>query len=314
MERAVAVRSLRPTSYDRPMRVAIASFHSVPPEFTDDQRLVVALASLGVEAERIPWDDESVDWGAFDAVVIRSTWDYALRRDEFVAWADSVGPRLHNAPALVRWNSDKRYLGDLAAAGIRVVDTTYLAPGEALPELAGEVVVKPTVSAGGRDSGRFSEATHDLALALIERIHGSGRSAMIQPYQASVDTVGETAIVCLDGEASHVLRKAAVLRPDEVAPVREDGVGAAEVMYDPELVVAGEAGEEEFEFAAEVMRSVTERFGYVPLYGRVDMVAAPDGAPTLMELEVIEPNLYLDQAPGAADRVARSIAARAAAA
>ena len=262
------------------MHVAIATFNGLPPEFRDDERLAAALAERGIEAERIPWDDQAADWAAFDAVVIRSTWDYAPRRDEFVAWADSVGDRLHNAPGLVRWNSDKRYLGDLAAAGIDVVETAYAEPGET-PELAGEVVVKPTVSAGAKDSGRFSERSHDEGMRLIERIHDSGRVVMIQPYQHSVDTLGETAIVCLDGKPSHVLRKRAVLRPDEVAPVREgDAIGAAEVMYDPELVVAGDATAAEFEFARRVLAHVTERFEYVPLYCRVDMVAARVARPS----------------------------------
>ena len=293
------------------MRVAIATFAAMPPEFTDDERVADALADLGGEVAHVPWDDPGADWSAYDAVVIRSTWDYAFRRDEFVAWAESVGARLHNSPEVVRWNSDKRYLGGLAAAGIPVVETSFVGPGDPPPELAGEVVVKPSVSGGARDTGRFSEDRHSEALDLIERIHSSGKTAMVQPYLASVDAVGETAIVCLDGEPSHVLRKRAVLRPDEVAPLRDDALRAAEVMYDPELVLAGEASDAEFELARQVIAHVVERFEYVPLYARVDMVAAPDGSPVLMELEAIEPNLYLDQAPGGAARVAAAIAARA---
>ena len=293
------------------MRVAIATFASMPPEFTDDERLADALHALDATAERVSWDDDSADWAAFGAVVIRSTWDYAQRRDEFVAWAESVGSRLHNSPGIIRWNTDKHYLGELEAAGLPVVHTDYIAPGDPVPALDGEVVVKPTVSAGAKDAGRFSERTHAEARALIDRVHSSGRSVMVQPYQASVDTTGETAIVCLDGEPSHVLRKAAVLRPDEVAPVRDDAIGAAEIMYDPGLVVAGEARQDEFELAREVIGHVSERFDYVPLYARVDMVAGPDGDPVLMELEAVEPNLYLDQAPGSAERVARAILARA---
>jgi hypothetical protein len=304
----------RPLSrlYDHRVRVAIATFASMPPEFTDDERLADAIAALGGEVARVPWDDSDADWSSFDAVVIRSTWDYAARRDEFVEWADSVGARLHNSPRVIRWNTDKRYMGDLEGAGLPVVHTEYLAPGEPAPALDGEVVVKPTISAGAKDSGRFSERTHADAHALIDRIHGSGRTVMVQPYQASVDITGERAIVCLDGEPSHVLRKAAVLRPDEVAPVRDDGVGAAEVMYDPKLVVAGEATEAELALARDVIAHVSGRFEYVPLYARVDMVAAADGSPVLMELEAVEPNLYLDQAPGSAERVAAAIAARAA--
>lgn len=292
------------------MRVAIATFVGVPPEFADDERLAGALTALGVEVARVRWDDPTAAWDGFDAVVIRSTWDYSSRRDEFVAWAESVGRRLHNPPDMVRWNSDKHYLADLAAAGIPVVETVYAAPGDPPPHLAGDVVVKPTVSAGAMDTGRFGPSAHDQALGLVERIRATGRTAMVQPYQHSVDEVGETAVVYLDGEPSHVLRKAAVLRPDEVAPVRDDALGAAEAMYDPGLVVAGAATEGELALARAVHDQVADRFGDVPLYARVDMVAGADGAPVLMEVELIEPNLYLDQAPGATERVARAIVMR----
>ena len=120
-------------TYDAPPCPSpIASFTAVPAQFTDDQRIVDALAARGVGPIVIPWDDPDADWRAFDAVVIRSTWDYARRREEFLRWCDSIGRRLHNCAALVRWNSDKRYLGDLGAAGIPVVDTAYVAPGEQL--------------------------------------------------------------------------------------------------------------------------------------------------------------------------------------
>ena len=99
------------------MRIAIATFASLPPEFTDDERLADSIAALGAEVARVPWDEADADWDSFDAVVIRSTWDYAPRRDEFVEWADSVGTRLHNSPEMIRWNTDKRYMGDLEARG-----------------------------------------------------------------------------------------------------------------------------------------------------------------------------------------------------
>ena len=291
------------------MSVAIASFAAMPAEFTDDQRIIDALAARGVLAQSVPWDDPDADWSAFDAVVIRSTWDYAQRREEFLGWAERVGDRLHNAPELVGWNSDKRYLGDLGSDGIRVVETSYLGPGEDTP-LEGEVVVKPTVSAGGRDSGRFGPAAHELARELIDEIHASGRTAMVQPYQPTVDSIGETAVLCIDGEPVHSLRKLAVLRPDEVAPTRDDAIGAAEVMYDPTLVTPSQATAAEIAFAHELVRAVAERFDYLPLYARVDMVPGSDGEPTLMELEAIEPNFYLDQVPATTEVVADAIVRR----
>jgi hypothetical protein len=171
-------------------------------------------------------------------------------------------------------------------------------------------VVKPTFSAGGRDTGRFSSARHDAAHELIAEIHQSGRTAMVQPYEGSVDERGETAVILLNGEPSHVLRKHAILRPDEVAPVRDDAIGAAEVMYDPGLVVAGTAGPQELELAREIVAFVRERTTYLPLYARVDMLTGPGGSPMLMELEAIEPNLYLHTSEGAAERLAGAIAER----
>jgi hypothetical protein len=293
------------------MRIAIASFSDMPPEFRDDERLAAALRERGAEVAIESWDDPAVDWDGLDLVVIRSTWDYSQRRDEFLAWVDRIGDRLHNSPAVVRWNSDKHYLRDLAAAGIRVVDTRYLNPGEPTPELDGEVVVKPSISAGGRDSGRFGPSTHGLALELVGAIQASGRVAMIQPYQPSVDAVGETAVLCIDGEPAHALRKGPVLRPDEVAPIADRPAGVAEVMYDPELVVAGEATEAELANARAVVAHVAERFDYLPLYARVDTVPCEDGEPVLLELEAIEPSFYLDRVPATTAVVADAIIGRA---
>jgi len=292
------------------VQVAIASFSGMPAEFTDDRRIVAALAERGVEAAVLAWDDPDADWSVPRMVVIRTTWNYARRREQFVRWCESLGDRLHNRVELVRWNSDKRYLGELADAGVPAVETTYVAPSEPLPELAGEVVVKPNVSAGGRNSGRFGPAAHDLARELIEAIRASGRIAMIQPYQPSVDTAGETAVLFIDGEPVHALRKRAVLRPDEVAPTRDDGVGAAEVMYDPGLVTPAEAADDELELARAVVAELRRRFDYLPLYARVDMIRASGGSPVLLELEAIEPNFYLDQVPSTTPLVVDAIVRR----
>jgi hypothetical protein len=293
------------------VRIGIATFHDLPPQFRDDELLAQALRERGARAAVEAWDDPSVDWDGFELVVIRSTWDYAQRRDEFLDWVERVGDRLENAPEVVRWNSDKRYLGDLDDAGIRVVETHYVAPGESAPALDGEVVVKPSVSAGGRDTGRFGPRAHGLASELIDKIRRSGRTAMVQPYQGSVDRVGETAVVCIDGEPVHALRKGPVLRPDEVAPMRDDGAGAAEVMYDPELVGPAEATEAELANARAIVAHLAERFDYLPLYARVDTIPGAGGEPVLLELEVIEPSFYLDQVPATTAVAADAIIARA---
>jgi len=291
------------------VHVALATCAAMPDGFEADRGLMKELEASGARVEYAIWDDPLVDWGDLDVVVVRSTFDYAGRRDEFLAWADSLDGRLHNPPAVLRWNSDKRYLFDLAADGLPVVPTTFVSPGEPLPELVGEVVVKPAVSAGARDTGRFTPAAHDAARDLLVDITESGRVAMVQPYLPAVDERGETALVFVAGAPSHVLCKRAVLAPDEVAPAREDEIGAAEVMYDEDLVRAGSATDAEHDLAAAIVAAVAERFGAPPLYARVDLLAGPDGAPTLLELELIEPALYLAEAPEAATRLAAAIMA-----
>ncbi len=293
------------------MRIAIASMAARPSDFSDDELVVELLKQRDVDAAIHPWDDERVAWRSFDLVVIRSTWDYTRRREHFLAWADWLGGALHNPPPLVRWNSDKRYLLDLAAAGLPVIETTYVRPGEPPPDINRESVIKPTVSAGARDTGRFSQHEADQAAALIGAINASGRTAMVQPYLRSVDSNGETAIVFIDGKPAHALRKRAVLRPGEIAPVRDDPVGAAEAMYDPDLVSAATATAAELESATAVVAELTRRFGSAPLYARVDLVQDSTGRPVLLELEAVEPNLYLGEAPDTAPRFADAIKARA---
>jgi hypothetical protein len=283
------------------VRIAFATSAALPDGWADDQA-----AARAAGAEFVVWDGPGVDWSAYDRVVLRSVWDYSHRVDEFLAWCRAVGEgRLRNVPELVAFDADKRYLGELRA---RTAPTTFVGPGDPLPPLDGEVVVKPNVSAGARDTGRFGPARHVEAAALIERIVASGRVALVQDYLADVDHGGETALVFLAGQLSHVLHKRAVLAGEGEAPLGEDPHGPAAAMLEDDLVVPGEASAEQREFAAEVVAEVSERFG-TPLYARVDIAAGADGRPVLMELEAIEPCLYLDLAPGAAERLAAAILA-----
>ena len=165
----------------------------MPDGFAADRELKTALEARGASGEYVSWDDASADWDAFDAVIVRSTFDYSRRRDEFLAWADALDGRLRNPPAVLRWNSDKRYLSDLASAGLSVVPTIFVSPGDGQPPLEGEVVVKPTVSAGARDTGRFAPGAHNTARALLVDITRSGRVAMVQPYLPAVDEHGALA-------------------------------------------------------------------------------------------------------------------------
>ena len=291
------------------VNVALATCSALSGGFDEDQPLAEALRSRGVDVDFAVWDDPAVEWQRFDRVVVRSTWDYVPRRDEFLAWAESLDGKVQNAPALLRWNSDKHYMADLADAGLPVVETLFAGPSDPLPDLNGEVVVKPTISAGARDTGRFSASTHALALELIARLQGEGRTAMVQPYLPAVEERGETAIAFTAGGISHVLRKGAVLGADEEAPIREDELSTAAVMWEPDLVVAGEATAAERELAERVAAYLAQRFGAAPLYTRVDMLDDGEGSPLVLELEAVEPCLYLSTAPGAADELAAAVLA-----
>jgi hypothetical protein len=270
-------------------RVALATCSELPELDDDERRAIGPLAELGVEAVPAVWDDPAVDWSAFDLVVVRSTWDYVGRRERFLAWAESV-PRLHNPARVLRWNTDKRYLAELAGAGLPVVPTWF----DEVPELEGEVVVKPTESAGARDTGRFASAAE--AAELAEHIRASGRTAMAQPYLEEIDEHGETGLVFIGGSYSHAFRKGPLLQRAAV-PV--------EGLFASEHITPREPSDVERGVADDVHAWVAERFGEL-LYARVDMV--PPGL--VLELEVTEPSLFLSQDEGAPRRLAEAIAAR----
>ncbi len=153
----------------------------------DDRLLIPPLAALGIDVEPEVWNEPSVDWGRFDAVVLRSTWDYPDAYPEFLAWAASIR-RLFNPIDVVRWNTDKGYLRELAAAGIPVVPTAFAGPGDdwQLPEEWGEVVVKPATSAGSRDTARYERSDARVGHH-VERLQRAGRVAMLQPYRHEVE-------------------------------------------------------------------------------------------------------------------------------
>jgi glutathione synthase/RimK-type ligase-like ATP-grasp enzyme len=270
------------------------------PDLDDDDRLIApALAARGIDAVPAVWSDGAVDWDAFDLVVLRNPWDYTRHLPDFLAWAEGV-PRLANPLDVIAWNTDKRYLGELAAAGLPVVDTHYLAPGEALRPFDREVVVKPTVSAGARDTERFAPGNEAAAAAHLDVIHATGRTAMVQPYLAKVAHAGETALLHVGGTYSHAIRK---------GPLLTDGRAMVSDLYVEEQIDPREPSDAERAAAAAIMAEVERRFGAL-LYARVDLLLGDDGEPALLELELTEPSLFLGTAPGAAERLADAIAAR----
>lgn len=286
------------------MRIAIAT--SRPARGTDDDEplLLPALARAGADVQVIDWDDTAVDWAGLDLVVLRSTWDYTFHHAEFLAWTERVAAatRLRNGPDVVRWNSDKTYLAELAAAGVPVVPTTVLRPGDAVTLPDGEIVVKPTVSAGSRDTARYTAADRGAATAHAQRLLDAGRAVLVQPYQAAVDDDGETALLYLGGSFSHAARKGPLLSADGAMT---DQLFAVEQMSSRTPTPAQLAVAEQALAAAPVALDDL-------LYARVDLVPGPAGEPLLLELELVEPSLFLPQAPdGTADRFAAAIVAAA---
>ncbi|MET7847994.1 hypothetical protein ABZT48_07055 [Streptomyces avermitilis] len=247
--------------------------------------LVEALRAAGADAASRYWDDPDADWGSYDLVVIRSTWDYSWRAAEFVAWAERCGQltRLANPAAVVRWNTDKRYLGELAGAGVPVVPTRYLAPGDplGLPD-DHEYVVKPTSGAGARLAARYTPGERETAVRQLARMHEKGLTAMVQPYLTQIDTTGERALQFFGGRLLHASRKGAVLAPG--TPYDADKIPHPRLRpWQPspaELAVA--------ESALAAVPNAPEL-----LYARVDLVDDEKGRPVVMELELVEPNLFL---------------------
>jgi glutathione synthase/RimK-type ligase-like ATP-grasp enzyme len=264
--------------------------------------LAAALERRGIEAQACVWDDAAVDWSAWDLAVVRSTWDYPRRRDAFVRWAagvDAVGA-LRNRPAVVAWNSDKRYLLELAARGVAIVPSTLHAPGEAVTlPAAGGFVVKPTVSAGSQDTARYTVEEDPRARAHIDHLHAQGRDVLVQPYIERVDDHGETALVYVGGRYSHAIRKGAILAG---VPETVGGLFAAE-QIDPRTPSDHERA------TAEAALDAVPFDRRDLLYARVDLLPGADGRPLVLEVELVEPSLFLRFDDTAADRLASAIAA-----
>ncbi|GAA2407944.1 hypothetical protein GCM10010191_15520 [Actinomadura vinacea] len=281
------------------MPVALATFSGLLEGSPDAQALRRALLALGVETTVAAWNDPSVAWDAFDLVVVRCTWDYTEYRDDFLAWAERV-PRVCNAPDVLRWNTDKRYLRDLADAGVPVVPTLWDPDG--LPSHWPEYVIKPAVSIGSRDTARWGPGEEDQARAHLRDLRARGRTVMLQPFLTAIETAGETALVFRDGEFSHAARKAPILRANAgiEGPVTGDDSRGQ--------ITPATATDDQLALARQTLAAVPGAPHL--LYARVDMVPGPDGSPVVLELELTEPNLFLDKSPEAAQAFAQAISTR----
>lgn len=275
-------------------RIALATCLELPEPDPDKAALLDAVRALGAHAEWLAWDDATARFAEFDACVLRSTWNYIHVLDDFLAWADRTAgaTRLLNPADVVRWNSDKTYLRDLAARGVPTVPTCFVPKGghQPLGRLVAEqgwreVVVKPRVGAGSFATRRFNSSELEAGEAFLAEWSGR-RDMLVQPYLRSVSETGERALVWIAGELTHAIRK---------EPRWSGGAEAVSKALAPT--------DEERAFAAQVLRGLEERL----LYARVDAARDDAGRLVLMELELIEPSLFVIQEPRALKVLAEAV-------
>ena len=280
-----------------PAEILLATGRERPCLWEDDLPLLDAFGRIGLHAAPAVWDDDDVDWSTARAVILRSVFDYVARREQFLDWTERVEAvtLLHNPARLVRWNSHKSYLRDLEAAGVPIVETVWLDAGPTLDigELIAErgwidAVIKPAVGNGARGAIRATPATMREAQDHVDALLPAG-DLMIQPYIAATEDHGEHALIHIGGRFSHAIAKDQMLAGRPFSLDR-----APRVEPDPR----------ELEVAAGILAAIPES---PLLYARVDTIVDGDVV-RLMELEVIEPVLFLTKAPGAADALAGTVA------
>lgn len=264
--------------------VVLASCVALPEPDDDMPPLLAALAEAGLTAASLPWDGGA--WPPARRVLLRSTWNYARRPGDFARWINGLGERVWNPAPLVRWNMHKGYLLELEAAGVPVVPTERVRGGTLAAVRARrgwqDVIVKPAIGAGSWLTFRCREGGEESLAAVL-----ATGEALVQPYQSAVEEYGERALVWVDG-VTHAVRKTRRLAGDV------EQVSAAVPVAAAEEALAGRALE------------VARRHGE-PVYARVDVVPGVDGAPQVMELELIEPSLFFAQGPEALRRLVSAL-------
>lgn len=281
------------------MRVAIATCKNPPEPDPDEALLLGALCGAGLEASVLAWDDDSVQasFAAQDLVVLRSTWNYYERVDDFVAWTARIGAatRVLNPPRIVAWNAKKTYLAELDKRGVDIVPTELVHRGQERDVISvfaergwEQVVIKPVVSAGSFRTERFSREELPAAQEFLDGLVAD-RDAMVQQWMPSVQTYGERSLVWIDGEITHAIRK---------TPRFAGGVEQ----------VSGEVpiADDERAFAERALAPLASEL----LYARVDMVRDATDVLRIMELELIEPSLFFQQSPPALARFVAAIVRR----
>ncbi|NIM50696.1 MAG: hypothetical protein GTN62_10125 [Gemmatimonadales bacterium] len=277
------------------MDVLLVTCAAMPGLHGDDRYLLRALGERGITAEPAVWEDQRRDWAGVRLCLIRSAWDYAYRRTQFVAWAEQVAnvTRLWNPAPLVRWNTHKQYLCDLADRGVPTVPTVVLQAGTAvsLERVLSEhrwtdVVLKAAVAQTGRYAMRVSLGALEAGQAHLDRLLPY-EDMLVQPYVPSVVQGGEVSVVLIDGEFTHAVQKVAA---EEEFLVHDDFGGTVR----PARLTRAQLRTAERALAA---------LDRPTLYGRVDLVAGEGGQPAVMEFEVVEPELFFRYSPAAVERM-----------
>jgi glutathione synthase/RimK-type ligase-like ATP-grasp enzyme len=268
----------------------------------EDEILIAALSDEGFHATRIDWSRRDVDWSRYDALLLRTMWDYFDRFDEFCAWLDAIDGvvPVFNELSTVRWNMDKHYLLDLRDRGIPIVPTLVLERGDtvSLRDVLAEygwsqAVIKPAVSGAARHTYRVDARDPSEPQAQLDRLLAD-ESFLVQPFMPDIVERGEVTVVVMDGECTHAVLK--VAKPGDFR-VQDDHGGTVH----PHPPSAAESA-----LAARAIAAVSPS----PLYGRVDMVRDEKGGLAVMELELIEPELWLRFAPESAQRIAQGLRRR----
>ncbi|MEM7055016.1 MAG: hypothetical protein AAF446_10800 [Pseudomonadota bacterium] len=291
------------------MHIALVNDHStIEPEdrtpyirqiLTEDGYLIDAFSTLKAETTRVDWADTSIGWSQFDAILIRQTWDYFEQYDEFTAWLNRVEQqtRVVNPVPVMRWNADKRYLVELAEAGVATVPTQVFERSPTAPDLAGlmdqqdytAAVIKPAVSGAGRETWRIARSQAEQQQSRWQSLLAQ-EDMLLQPFMPDILESGEVSLVVIGGEVTHAVHKIAA--PGEFR-VQDDHGGSVHPHQPTRAEIA---------LAEQAISAVSGEVAYA----RVDLVESPLG-PQVMELELIEPELFFRNAPLAAQRLAEAV-------
>ncbi|HET9060531.1 MAG TPA: hypothetical protein VFN61_11465 [Acidimicrobiales bacterium] len=267
----------------------------------DAAPLQAAFSELGAHSRLVAWDDPVVEWGSFSHVLVSSTWDSVDRPGDYLAWVKRVAAlsTLVNPERVITWNLDKTHQQDLAKAGVPVIPTTWVRPGNFLAALpATEFVVKPSVSAGGRGTARYAPGD-PAALGHVESLHELGQTVMVQEYCSRIDEEGEVDLIFVNGACTHAVLK---------RPALSTGEGVVERPWE-RMAWAGRVAPlpDQLAVANRTIEAVAEGVGCMPVYGRVDLVGGHSGEPLVLEVELIDPYLSFDMEPSAAGHLATAI-------